>query len=62
MEDRLCISNMAIEAGAKNGIFPVDEITEDYMTGHEHRAVCRSYEADEDAVYDADVSPSICPS
>ena len=33
MEDRLCISNMAIEAGAKNGIFMVDEITEDYMTG-----------------------------
>ena len=33
MEDRLCISNMAIEAGAKNGIFMVDEITENYMTG-----------------------------
>ena len=27
MDDRLCICNMAIEAGAKNGIFPVDEIT-----------------------------------
>lgn len=31
MDDRLCIANMAIEAGAKNGIFMVDEITEKYM-------------------------------
>lgn len=33
MDDRLCISNMAIEAGAKNGIFPVDDITRAYMDG-----------------------------
>ena len=33
MDDRLCIANMAIEAGAKNGIFMVDEVTEKYMTG-----------------------------
>ena len=33
MDDRLCICNMAIEAGAKNGIFPVDEKTLDYMKG-----------------------------
>ena len=31
MDDRLCICNMAIEAGAKNGIFPVDEKTVEYM-------------------------------
>ena len=35
MDDRLCIANMAIEAGGKNGIFPVDEITEEYMKGRE---------------------------
>ncbi|MBQ6401541.1 MAG: 3-isopropylmalate dehydratase large subunit [Firmicutes bacterium] len=33
MDDRLCIANMAIEAGGKNGIFPVDEVTEEYMRG-----------------------------
>ena len=33
MDDRLCIANMAIEAGAKNGIFMVDEVTENYMKG-----------------------------
>ena len=33
MDDRLCICNMAIEAGAKNGIFPVDEKTVEYMKG-----------------------------
>ena len=33
MDDRLCICNMAIEAGAKNGIFPVDEVTEAYLEG-----------------------------
>lgn len=33
MEDRLCMANMAIEAGAKNGIFAVDEITLEYVKG-----------------------------
>ena len=33
MDDRLCICNMAIEAGAKNGIFPVDQRTMAYMEG-----------------------------
>ena len=49
--DRLTISNMAIEAGAKNGIFPVDEQTEAYV---KERCSCawKAYEADEDAVYD----------
>lgn len=51
MDDRLCITNMAIEAGAKNGIFPVDEVTERYMEGRVNRQWTR-YEADEDAVYD----------
>jgi len=31
MEDRLCMANMAIEAGAKNGIFAVDDVTLDYI-------------------------------
>ncbi|MFR7985333.1 MAG: 3-isopropylmalate dehydratase large subunit [Clostridia bacterium] len=51
MDDRLCITNMAIEAGAKNGIFPVDEITEEYMKGRVNRPWTK-YEADADAVYD----------
>ena len=51
MDDRLCITNMAIEAGAKNGIFPVDEITEEYLKGRVNRP-WKKYEADADAVYD----------
>ena len=52
MDDRLCICNMAIEAGAKNGIFPVDEVTMAYMEGRcERQPVI--YTADEDAEYEA---------
>ncbi len=51
MDDRLCICNMAIEAGAKNGIFPVDAITEAYMEGRCERQP-KVYTADEDAVYE----------
>ena len=50
MDDRLCIANMAIEAGGKNGIFPVDEITEEYMKGRV-RGEWKKYEADPDAEY-----------
>ena len=49
--DRLTIANMAIEAGAKNGIFPVDEETIGYVKERSDREI-RAYEADEDAVYD----------
>ena len=49
--DRLTISNMAIEAGAKNGIFEVDEQTEAYIKERSDRAFV-AYKADEDAVYD----------
>ena len=55
MDDRLCISNMAIEAGAKNGIFPVDEITKNYMYGRVNRAY-QIFEADEDAVYERTIT------
>lgn len=51
MDDRLCICNMAIEAGAKNGIFPVDEVTKAYMEGRCERTPV-VFEADEDAVYE----------
>ena len=51
MDDRLCICNMAIEAGAKNGIFPVDEVTMAYMKDRCEREPV-IYEADEDAVYE----------
>ena len=49
--DRLTVANMAIEAGAKNGIFEVDEQTEAYIKARTDRPFV-SYKADEDAVYD----------
>ncbi len=52
MDDRLCISNMAIECGAKNGIFPVDDITLEYVEGRSLRPY-KVYEADADAEYDS---------
>ena len=51
MDDRLCIANMAIEAGAKNGIFPVDDITREYCNGR-FQGTPVEYTADEDAEYD----------
>ena len=51
MADRLCIANMAIEAGAKNGIFEVDDITLDYIREH-GSAEPVVYKADPDAEYD----------
>ncbi|MCR4672043.1 MAG: 3-isopropylmalate dehydratase large subunit [Lachnospiraceae bacterium] len=63
MDDRFTIANMAIEAGAKNGIFPVDEKTVEYLDSHlsdakkaekekTGKAPYTIYEADEDAVYE----------
>ena len=49
--DRLTMANMAIEAGAKNGIFPVDEVTRAYVAGRVDRP-WTAYEADEDAEYE----------
>jgi 3-isopropylmalate/(R)-2-methylmalate dehydratase large subunit len=51
MDDRLCICNMAIEAGAKNGIFPVDDVTRAYMEGRCERTPVE-YAADPDAEYE----------
>lgn len=51
MDDRFTIANMAIEAGGKNGIFPVDEITVEYMKDKVDRPFT-AYEADENAEYD----------
>lgn len=51
MDDRLCIANMAIEAGAKNGIFMVDEITRQYMDGRVIKPYT-VYEPDADASYE----------
>ena len=54
MDDRFTISNMAIEAGGKNGIFPVDEKTMAYIDGRVHRPF-QAVEADPDAVYASEV-------
>ena len=55
MDDRLCISNMAIECGAKNGIFPVDDITLEYVKDRSEREY-KVFEADSDAEYDSVVT------
>ena len=51
MDDRFTIANMVVEAGAKNGIFPVDEKTIEYINEHSTKNY-KIYEADEDAHYD----------
>ena len=51
MDDRFTIANMAIEAGGKNGIFPVDDQTIEYMKEHSDKTY-KTFETDEDAVYD----------
>ncbi|MBQ8209629.1 MAG: 3-isopropylmalate dehydratase large subunit [Clostridia bacterium] len=68
MDDRLAMANMAIEAGAKNGIFEVDDKTLEYVNGRVNREFT-VYKADEDAVYDEEyvinlseiVSTVACP-
>ncbi|MDN5351259.1 MAG: 3-isopropylmalate/(R)-2-methylmalate dehydratase large subunit [Clostridiales bacterium] len=52
MDDRFSMANMAIEAGGKNGIFPVDDQTVAYMNAHSEKPF-KVYEADEDAAYEA---------
>lgn len=54
IDDRFTIANMAIEAGGKNGIFPVDDVTIAYLEAHKAKNArpCKIYEADEDAIYD----------
>ena len=54
MDDRFTIANMAIEAGAKNGIFPVDEVAITYMKDHSTRSFV-VYEADVDAEYEREI-------
>lgn len=65
IDSRFTITNMAIEAGAKNGIFIVDDITLEYVKNHSNREY-KIYEADEDAVYDkiyeinlSDIRPTV---
>lgn len=52
MDDRFTMANMAIEAGAKNGIFPVDQVVEVYLKEHTQKEYT-IYTADEDAEYEA---------
>jgi 3-isopropylmalate/(R)-2-methylmalate dehydratase large subunit len=51
MDDRFTVANMAIEAGAKNGIFPVDDLCLEYLKEHGAKEPV-VYSADEDAVYE----------
>lgn len=51
MDDRLSIANMAIEAGAKNGIFAYDNVTEEYAKSHSKRPWTK-FDSDPDAEYD----------
>ena len=68
IDDRLCMANMAIEAGAKNGIFDVDDVTLEYVKGRVNREFT-VYKADEDAEYDetyvidlSEIQPTVaCP-
>lgn len=68
MDDRFCICNMAIEAGGKNGIFEVDNVTLSYLNGREERTG-KIFKADADAVYEqeieinlSDIKPTVsCP-
>ncbi len=68
IDDRLCMANMAIEAGAKNGIFEVDDITLEYVKGRVNREFT-VYSADADAEYDetyvidlSEIEPTVaCP-
>lgn len=68
MDDRLCICNMAIEAGGKNGIFEADEITEQYLKDRSEREP-RYFHADTNAEYEktyeinlGDIKPTVsCP-
>jgi 3-isopropylmalate/(R)-2-methylmalate dehydratase large subunit len=52
MSDRFTVANMAIEAGAKNGVFPVDHLTEEYALAHGDRDF-KVFKSDEDALYDS---------
>ncbi|MCI8459657.1 MAG: 3-isopropylmalate dehydratase large subunit [Clostridia bacterium] len=54
IDDRFTICNMAIEAGAKNGIFAADEVTAAYLRGRTTRRG-KTYVADDDAIYDSEV-------
>ena len=62
MDDRFTICNMAIEAGAKNGIFPVDEQTLAYLNGRAQHEP-RTFAADDDAQYERtiDIDLSVIP-
>jgi len=58
MDDRFTIANMAIEAGGKNGIFPVDDLTREYMKEHSKRPFTE-YEADSDAECDESIQSTL---
>ncbi|NMP38224.1 MAG: 3-isopropylmalate dehydratase large subunit [Clostridiales bacterium] len=56
MDDRFTIANMAVECGAKNGIFPVDNKTLEYISEHAPGKDCKVFEADCNAEYDSEIT------
>lgn len=60
MDDRFTIANMAIEAGGKNGIFPVDDKALEYLKEHAPGKEIKVFEADPDAEYDEEYTIDLC--
>lgn len=59
ISERLTVANMAVEAGAKVGLFPSDEITREYLAKQDRRDKYRPFKADPDATYERTIEIDI---